>query len=166
MVNNTKIKKWFLIKGASLVAQLIKNPPAMREIWVWSLDWEHHLEKGKATHSSILAWRISRTVHEVKESRTRLSNFHFHSLNKDQMRTSSLTQWHHQLNGHEFEWTLGDGEGQGSLACFSPWGHKELGTTEWLNNKWGHSEKHVLKVKLITLFLRLQFLTHESFKRT
>ena len=39
---------------ASLVAQLAKNPPAMRETWVWSLDWEDPLEKGKATHSSIL----------------------------------------------------------------------------------------------------------------
>ena len=43
---------------ASLVAQLVKNPPAMRETWVRSLGWEDPLEKGKATHSSILAWRI------------------------------------------------------------------------------------------------------------
>ena len=43
---------------ASLVPQLVKNPPAMWEIWVWSLGWEDPLEKGKATHSSILAWRI------------------------------------------------------------------------------------------------------------
>jgi len=43
---------------ASLVAQLVKNPPAMRETWVQSLGWEDPLEKGKATHSSILAWRI------------------------------------------------------------------------------------------------------------
>ena len=47
---------------ASLVAQLVKNPPAMRETWVWSLGWEDPLEKGKATHSSILAWRIPWTV--------------------------------------------------------------------------------------------------------
>ena len=43
---------------ASLVAQLIKNLPAMRETWVRSLGWEDSLEKVKATHSSILAWRI------------------------------------------------------------------------------------------------------------
>ena len=43
---------------ASLVAQLVKNPPAMRETWVRSLGWEDPLEKGKATHSSVLAWRI------------------------------------------------------------------------------------------------------------
>ena len=43
---------------ASLVAQSVKNPPAMRETWVPSLSWKDPLEKGKATHSSILAWRI------------------------------------------------------------------------------------------------------------
>ena len=43
---------------ASLVAQLVKNPPAMRETWVQSLGWEDFLEKGKAPHSSVLAWRI------------------------------------------------------------------------------------------------------------
>ena len=43
---------------ASLVALLVKNPPAMRETWVQSLGWEDLLEKGKATHSTILAWRI------------------------------------------------------------------------------------------------------------
>ena len=43
---------------ASFVAQLVKNLPAMRETWVWSLDWEDPLEKGKTRHSSILAWRI------------------------------------------------------------------------------------------------------------
>ena len=43
---------------ASLVAQVIKNQPAMRETWVHSLGWEDPLEKGKVTHSSILAWRI------------------------------------------------------------------------------------------------------------
>jgi len=44
------------------VAQLVKNPPAMRETWVRSLGWEDPLEQGKATHSSIPAWRILRTV--------------------------------------------------------------------------------------------------------
>ena len=46
---------------ASLVAQLVKNQPAMWETWVWSLSWKDPLEKGKATHFSILAWRIPRT---------------------------------------------------------------------------------------------------------
>ena len=47
---------------ASLVAQLVKNLPAMRETWVRSLGWDDPLEKRKATHSSILAWRIPWTV--------------------------------------------------------------------------------------------------------
>ena len=47
---------------ASLGAQLVKNPPAMQETWVRSLGWEDPLEKGKATHSSILAWKIPWTV--------------------------------------------------------------------------------------------------------
>ena len=63
--------------GASLVVQLVKNPPAMWETWVGSLGWKDPLEKGKATHSSILAWRIP---------------------------------W-----------------------MYSPWGHKESDTTEWLS---------------------------------
>ena len=46
----------------SLVAQLVKNPPAMWETWVQSLGWVDPLEKEKATHSSILAWRIPWTV--------------------------------------------------------------------------------------------------------
>ena len=46
----------------SLIAQLIKNPPAMQETLVQFLGWEDALEKGKATHSSILAWRIPWTV--------------------------------------------------------------------------------------------------------
>ena len=56
---------------AFLVAQLVKNPPAMREIWVWSLAWEDPLEKGKATHSSILAWRIPWTIQPKGSQRVR-----------------------------------------------------------------------------------------------
>ena len=61
---------------ASLVAQLVKNLPAMWETWVRSLGWENPLKKGKATHSSILAWRIPWTA----KNRTWLSDFHFLSL--------------------------------------------------------------------------------------
>ena len=47
---------------ASLVAQLVKNPPAVRETWVRSLVWEDPLKKRKASHSSLLAWKILWTV--------------------------------------------------------------------------------------------------------
>ena len=54
---------WFILKlfallKASLVAQMVKNPPVMQDTWVQSLGWEDPLEQGMATHSSILAWRI------------------------------------------------------------------------------------------------------------
>ena len=52
----------FQYSWVSLVAQLVKNPPAMRETWVRSLSWEDPLEKEEATHSSILTWRILWTV--------------------------------------------------------------------------------------------------------
>ena len=44
-----------------------------------------------------------------------------------------MVRWHHQLDGHEFEWTLRVGDGQGSLVCCSQWGRKESDTTEPLN---------------------------------
>ena len=66
---------------ASLVAQMVKNPHAMQETWVRFLGWEDSLEKGTATHSSILAWRIPMdrgawraTVHGVIKSQIRLSS--------------------------------------------------------------------------------------------
>ena len=69
-----------LTKGASLVAQLVKNLPVMQETWIQSLDREDPLEKGTATHSCILAWRSHYTVHGVTESRTRATfTFTFHS---------------------------------------------------------------------------------------
>ena len=66
---------------ASLVAQLLKNLPAVQETWVQSLAWDDALEEGMTTHSNILAWRIPMdrgawwaTVHGITQSRTRLSD--------------------------------------------------------------------------------------------
>ena len=64
----TRMCKWaclyhlYSVWWAFLIAQLVKDLPAMQETWVWSLGWEDLLEKGKATHSSILAWRIPWTL--------------------------------------------------------------------------------------------------------
>ena len=65
----------------SLVAQLDMNLPGMWETWVRSLSWEDHLEKGTATHSSVLAWKIPWTIlaHGVPKSQTLLSDFHIHT---------------------------------------------------------------------------------------
>ena len=50
------------------------------------------------------------------------------------MTEDEMVGWHHRLDGHEFGQTLGDSEGQRSLACCRPWGHKELHTTDRLKN--------------------------------
>ena len=61
------------------------------------------------------------------------------------MTEDEIVGWHHWLNGHEFEQAAGDGEGQGSLACYSPWGCKELDMTEQLN--WKKGLKFLLLMK-------------------
>ena len=53
--------KIIITEMSHLVAQMVKNLPAMQETWVWFLGWENPLEKGMVTCSSILAWRIPRT---------------------------------------------------------------------------------------------------------
>ena len=62
--------------------------------------------------------------------------------------------WHHWLNGHEFEQAPGVGDGQGSLACCSPWSRKESDTTEQLNwtelKGWGYKERGSLEVHIVT----------------
>ena len=76
----------FQYSWVSLVAQLVKNLRAMCETWIQFLDWEDPQEKEKATHSSILAWRIPWNVypwnatHGVTKSWTQLSDFHFTPL--------------------------------------------------------------------------------------
>ena len=74
------------LRGASVVAQMVKNLPAMQETWVWSLGQEYALEKGMAIQSSILAWKnpINRrtwwfTVCGVTKSWTRLTHTHTHT---------------------------------------------------------------------------------------
>ena len=61
-IQDSCIAGGFFTTRASLVAQLVKNMPVMWETWVQSLGWEDPLEKGKATHSSILTWRIPWTI--------------------------------------------------------------------------------------------------------
>ena len=61
---------------------------------------------------------------------------------KELMTEDEMVTWHHQLDRHEFEQTLGVPEGQGSLGCSSPWGRKESGMTEWLNKTTRNSSKH------------------------
>jgi len=55
------------------------------------------------------------------------------------MTEDEMVGWHHRLNGHEFEQTLGDSEGQVSLACYSSWDHKKSDTVQQLINKLGYN---------------------------
>ena len=64
------------------------------------------------------------------------------------MTEDEMAGWHHCLNEHEFEQAPGDGEGQESLACYSPRDHKESDTTEWLNNKGLISKLHKQLIQL------------------
>ena len=69
------------------------------------------------------SWLIKKDPDTVKDWR------------QEKGREDKIVVWHHWLDGHEFEQILGDGDRQGSLACCSPWGSKELDTTEQLNNE-------------------------------
>ena len=63
-------------------------------------------------------------------------------------REDKMAGWNHRFNEHEFKQTLGDGEGQGSLACCSPWGCKKSDTTERLNNKDNDTTIHLFNIDL------------------
>ena len=64
------------------------------------------------------------------------------------MTEDEVVGWHHCLNGHEFEQTLGDREGQGSLACYSPWGHKESDMIQQLKNNNNSMTKSLNKAEM------------------
>ena len=78
-----------------------------------------------------------------------------------------MAGWHHRLDGHEFEWTSGVGDGQGGLACYNSWGRKELDTTEQLNSLLNKLLKlgflgwkinfHVIFLDMAKWFLRVNF---------
>ena len=80
---------------ASLVAQLVKNPPAMWETWVPSLGWEDPLEKGKAIHSSILAWRIPWTpqFNQKESDTTKRLSLHFRATHVLVPRNRRMESW-------------------------------------------------------------------------
>ena len=70
-----------------------------------------------------------------------------------------MAGWHHRLNGHEFVWTLGVGDGQGGLACYDTWGHKEsdMAETEWPN--WNDCIKIKSNVQLLICSLKCNIKT-------
>ena len=101
---------WSLVRD-SLVAQTVKRLPAMQETWVRSLGWKDPLKKEIATHPSTLAWKIPWTE------------------KPDRLQSLQSQSWTRLIDFTFFFFLSGDSEGQGSLACCSPWGRKEWDTT-------------------------------------
>ena len=144
--------KWstLTLSWASQVALGVKNLPypmqETRETQLASLGQEDPLEEEIATHSSILAWRVTAKGNQswifiggtdaeapilwLPDAKSWLIGKDLDAGKDWRQEEKGMTQdemvgWHHRLNGHEFEQAPGDGEGQGSLACCSPWGRKE-----------------------------------------
>ena len=132
------LRDYFVSYGASLVAQTVKNLPVMKETWVRSLGQEYLLQKGMATHSSILAWRIPWTeepggLQSMGSQRVRLSNFHFHSshfcslhtfipmtISKKNFECDKLSKWRIFVYVDQAFW------GQHKQAYFINWLWKRL----------------------------------------
>ena len=128
---------------ASLVAQLVKNLLAMWETWVWSLGWEDPLEKGKAIHSSILAWRISWTVWSMGSQRVghdsatlTLTLIAQLVKNPPAMQGPQFKSWVRKIPWRRDRLptlVFWPGEFHRLYVCRSPWGGKESDTTEQLS---------------------------------
>ena len=114
---------------ASLVAQTVENPPAMRETWVRSLGWEDPLEEGMTTHSSILAWRIpmDRGLSFLGGSDRKEPACNGGDLGS----IPGSGRYPGKGHGNPLQYSyLENPHGQKSLAGYSPWGCKESDTTE------------------------------------
>ena len=112
------------LESSRSIAHLVKNPPTMRETLVQFLGWEDPLEKGKATYSSILAWRIPWTVHGVAKNKIRLSHVHFQEYDGPSGSCSGFTScWSllEDFKGSKCFWKF--------LLCTEP----TAGDLEWVN---------------------------------
>ena len=104
------------------------------------------LLKKKYSNRWMLKWKLQYFGHlmqraDSSEKILRLGKIEGEGENTEEkgMTEDKMVGWHHWLSGHEFKQTLRNGEGQGSLVWCSPWGHKELDMTEWLNNSNRHT---------------------------
>ena len=94
-----KKRVFYLMTGASLVAQRVKGLPAIQETWVWSLAWKDPLEKGIDIHSSILEWRIPWTEEPGRlqsrelESQMQLSNYHYLMINNNYLKNYKVSDF-------------------------------------------------------------------------
>ena len=133
------------------------------ELWCWRrllrVPWTarrsnqsilKEISSGISLEGMMLNWNSSTLVTSWEELT------HWKKLMQGDDR-GKMAGWHYQLDGHEFEQALGAGDGQGSLACCSPWGHKESDMTEQLN--WTELWKRQV-LEAAHLFFSLWWLTH------
>ena len=108
-------------------------------VWMWELDhnFGHLMWRTDSLEKTLVLGKIAR-----QEEKGTIED--------------EMARWHHWVDRHEFEQTLGVGDGQGSQACCSPWGHKELDTTEWQN--WTEVKRCIKSDKNIEthLYLNIQ----------
>ena len=98
--------------------------PKENKLWIFIGRTDSETEAQILWPPDVKGWLIRKNPNAGKDRREK----------KKGAAEDEMVRWHHWLNGHEFEQTLGDSEGQGSLVCCRPWGHKESDTTEQLNN--------------------------------
>ena len=106
--------------------QLILRESTLNAFWKSTLN----------PHWKVWCWNwSSSTLATWCEELTHWRSLSWEKLKAEEkgMAEDGMVGWHHWLNGHEFEQAPGTGDGQGSLACFSPWRHKESDMTGWLN---------------------------------
>ena len=129
---------WYLIVVMKFVYGLVEL------VHIMHLEWQHKREMQQILHTTIIVITIITTITEIPilwphDEKNRLIGKD-PDVGKDWRQEEKGTTedemlgWHHQLNGNGFEQAPRVGDGQGSLACCSPWGHKELDMIEWL--KW------------------------------
>ena len=97
--------------------------PKGNQSWIFIGRTDAEAETPILWPSNVKNWLIGKDPNAVKDWRQEEKG----------MTEDEMVGWHHRLNGHKFGWTPGVGDGQGGLACTSPWHHKELDTTEWMN---------------------------------
>ena len=98
--------------------------PKVNQCWIFIGRTDAEAEVPLLWPPDVKSWLIGKDPHAEKD---------WGQLEKRETE-DEMFGWHHRLNGHEFEQTPGDSEGQGSSVCYSPWGHKESDMTEWVNN--------------------------------
>ena len=122
--SNTNSWCWIRLLRVSWTARRSVNPKG-NQSWIFIGRTDMEAETPILWPPDVNNWLIGKDPDAAKDWRQK----------EKEMTEDEVIGWHHRLDGHEFEQALGVGDGQGSMACCSPWGCNEADTTEWLNDK-------------------------------